>query len=277
MASPERVSRPLSARESQIVAWLEEERPRLVTAMDLVKTFHLSSRVASDVLRRMAAKGWLARVAQGAYEPLLAESGGIAVPNPWAALASWKVPHYVGYASAAYELGLTPDRPGAVQVCVRSGTYRPARFTDLPLTLIPQRHFFLEGTDEREVGRQVARIASAPRVLVDSAATPARVGGVIALGRIVFRATGAVEWEEVVELAKRHPRGKPASRRLAALLTILDKEVPPALAEFAASNPPGHPMLLDNRSIYGRSGDLLDRWRVLANVPAEAIREEVRR
>src|SRR5690349_17124726 len=104
----EQVSRPLSRRESQIVAWLEEERPSLITAGDLVESFGLKRPTATDVLRRMAAKGWLQRVGHGSYKPLLADSGGIAVPDPWAALAAWKAAYYVSYASAAYELGLTP-------------------------------------------------------------------------------------------------------------------------------------------------------------------------
>ena len=84
----EHASRSLSARESQVMAWLEEERPAVITAADLAASMDLSRERASDVLRRMASKGWLHRVAQGSYEPLLAESGGIALPNPWAALAA---------------------------------------------------------------------------------------------------------------------------------------------------------------------------------------------
>ena len=69
------------------------------------------------MLRRLAQKGRLQRVAQGSYEPLLADTGGIALHNPWAALAAWSAAHYVSFAAAAYELGLTPGRPAMIAVC----------------------------------------------------------------------------------------------------------------------------------------------------------------
>lgn len=268
--------RSLSKRESQIVAWLEEERPAIITAADLARVFGLSPDQAADVARRMAAKGWLNRVAQGSYEPLLADSGGIALPNPWAALASWRTPYYVGYASAAHALNLTPDRPATVQVCVRKGTRAPTRFSALPLTLLPQRAFSLDGTADREVHGQVVCFASVERVLLDSAIRPARVGGAIALGRIVHRAA-EVSWTSLVALAEDRPRGSAAVRRIAALLTVLGHPVPEPLADFAKRTLPKHPMLLDDRSIYGRHGALLMDLAVVVNVPEDALLEEVRR
>lgn len=269
--------RSLSKRESQIVAWLEEERPALITAADLARVFGLSPDQAADVARRMAAKGWLNRVAQGSYEPLLADSGGIALPNPWAALASWRTPYYVGYASAAHALNLTPDRPATVQVCVRKGTRAPTRFSALPLTLLPQRAFSLDGTADREVHGQVVCFASVERVLLDSAIRPARVGGAIALGRIVHRAAEGADWTVLVSLAGGHPRGSSAVRRIAALLTVLGHQVPAPLAGFAKRTLPKHPMLLDDRSIHGRQGAHLTDLAVIVNVPEDALREEIRR
>lgn len=273
----EQVSRPLSTRESQIVAWLEEERPALITAADVARVCGLSPRTASDVVRRMAAKGWLHRVAQGSYEPLLADSGGIALPNPWAALASWRTPYYIGYSSAAYELGLTPDRPATVQVCVKAGTHEPARFADLPLSLLPQREFSLKGTESRRVRGQEVCIASRERTLVDSAIRPSRVGGAISLGRMLHRSRKDIDWDLLVRMAQDHPRGGAAARRLAALLRVLGHSVPAPLARYAKSRKTKYPMSLDDRSIHGRSGQILEDLGVIVNVPEEALREEVRR
>jgi predicted transcriptional regulator of viral defense system len=224
----------------------------------------------------MAAKGWLARVAQGSYEPLLAESGGVALPNPWAALASWRVSYYVSYGSAAYELGLTPDRPGAVHVCVRAGTRTPARFAQLPLTLVAQRHFSLAGSAPRPTHGFQVRIAGVERLLLDCAIRPSRVGGVIALGRIVYRAR-EVQWPELVSLAREHPRGRAGARRLAGLLEVTGQPVPKQLAAFASEELPKRPMLLDDARIYGWRGPTLTRWALVVNVPAEALREELHR
>lgn len=271
------ISRPLSRRESQIVGWLEEVRPPLITARDLGEAFDLERRIASDVLRRMAAKGWLHRVGQGSYEPLLADSGGIALPNPWAALATWKAPYYVSYGSAAYELDLTPDRPGTVQACVRFGTSKPARFADLPLSLAYQRHFSSRGSGLHTVRGVQVHMGRAERVLIDSAIRPARVGGVIALGRIAFRALDIADWALVTSLAREHPRGRAGARRLAALIELIGRPVPEALTNFASVELPGRPMLLDDARIYGWGGPLVTRFRVVANVPAESLREELRR
>jgi predicted transcriptional regulator of viral defense system len=273
----EHISRSLSGRESQVMAWLEEERPAVITAADLATSMDLSRERASDVLRRMASKGWLHRVAQGSYEPLLAESGGIALPNPWAALAAWTVSYYVSYGSSAYELGLTPDRPGAVHACVRSGTRTPVRFADLPLTLVPQRHFSLAGSAPKPVHGFEVRMAGVERTLIDCAIRPSRMGGVIALGRILYRALEQVEWPELVCLAREHPRGRAGARRLAALLELIAQPVPDALGALASERLPTRAMLLDDSDIYGWRGPTLARWAVVVNVPAEALREELHR
>jgi predicted transcriptional regulator of viral defense system len=259
------------------MAWLEEDRPAVITAADLAANMHLSRERASDVLRRMASKGWLHRVAQGSYEPLLAESGGIALPNPWAALAVWAVSYYVSYGSSAYELGLTPDHPGAVHACVRSGTRTPVRFADLPLSLVPQRHFSLAGSAPKPVHGFEVRIAGVERTLIDCAIRPSRMGGVIALGRILYRALERVQWPELVCLASEHPRGRAGARRLASLLEVIDQPVPDALRAFASEDLPTRPMLLDDGDIYGWRGPTLRRWAVVVNVPAEALREELHR
>jgi predicted transcriptional regulator of viral defense system len=273
----ERISRPLSRRESQIVAWLEEERPPLITAADLAENFEFKRDTATDILRRMAAKGWLQRVGRGTYAPLLADTGGIAVPNPWAALAAWKAAYYVSYASAAYELGLTPDRPGSVQTCVRVGKAMPPLFTDLPITLIYQPHFSLRGSAVRTVQGVNVRIAQAERVLVDSAIRPSRVGGTLALGRITRRALETADWGAVASIAAEHPRGHAAARRLATLIDVLAADVPDELARFAGENLPNRPMPLDDPKIYGWRGERNPRFAVLVNVPAESLREELRR
>ncbi len=271
------IQRSLSARESQIVGWLEEERPALIRAEVLVDQFGLSRHVARDVLRRMATKGWLQRVSQGVYEPLLADTGGIALPNPWAALAGWSVPYYIGYGSAAYELGLTPDRPGAVQVCVRFGTQTPQRFKDFPLNLIPQRYFATTETEIRTIHSQSVRIATIPRLVIDGAIRPGRVSGVLGLTRIIDRAADSLDREKVVDLAESHPRGGPGTRRIAAILTLLERQVPKVLANYAHTHRTSSSMTLDSVSVYGWTGKSLPEWGVIANVPAEVLQEELRR
>jgi len=128
-------ARTLSRREAELVSWLEAER-RPSVSLPVKQTLDWSDSVARNTLSRLAKKGWLRRTARGRYETILAETGGWAVPNPWAALSTWAQRYYVGFKSAAYEHGLTPDRPGSVQTCVPTGAKRPRAWDDIPILLI---------------------------------------------------------------------------------------------------------------------------------------------
>lgn len=273
-------ARTLGPREAEVAAWMETERPSGVDVDSLAAVFGWTRPQIRDILRRLARKGWLQRTAKGRYEPLFADTGGWAVPNAWAALSSWGVPYYVGFASAAHELGLTPDRPGSVQTCVAVGAKRPRAWAEIPITLVRLRSFNLDGTEEMQLHGFSVRVAQTMKVLLDGAATPARVGGAIGLARILDRAMSDVNWERFISLASGTTRGGAAARRLAAIAELIEYDVPDALAEFASKKVPASKnsvVYLDNRSLHGRRGKRLDRWQVVVNVSAEALREEVRR
>src|ERR1700730_18117328 len=101
-------ARSLSAKEAEVVAWLESERRATLTPTDLATAFGWSpttvrnnlSRLhpqgpvfptacgwspttVRNVLSRLNRKGWLVRTARGRYESVLAETGGYALPSPW--------------------------------------------------------------------------------------------------------------------------------------------------------------------------------------------------
>ena len=197
------------------------------------------------------------------------------MPNPWVALTSWKVPHYVALASAAYEHNLIPDRPGAVQVCVPVGTTAPVGWRELTIALIPRRAFQLDGSQPSEIHGVPVRLAGIERVLLDSATMPGRVGGVFGLARIVDRGSERASWGRVVELAEKASRGTAAARRIAALLEILNQEVPATLARLASTSKDAPPIYLGSTRVHGRRGEIQPRWRVQLNVSPEALREEV--
>jgi predicted transcriptional regulator of viral defense system len=216
MTEPPFPSRTLAPREGAVVAWLEAERRPVVSVQDVAAVFPWPRTAIHDVLGRLTHKGWLRRTARGRYETILAETGGFAPPNPWAALSTWGQPYYVGLQSAAYEHGLTPDRPGPVQVAV----------TDVPITPISMRTFSLEGVEDDERHGVTVRLATPERVLVDAGALPGRVGGPQGLARIAWRAAPTADWSRVVELAHQRVGGPAALRRLAAILELVGTNVP---------------------------------------------------
>jgi predicted transcriptional regulator of viral defense system len=270
-------SRTLSHREAELVSWLEVERPKSVSLAEIASALDWPQKRTYDVASRLAKKGWLHRTRAGHFEPLLGESAGILVSDPWVALTSWKVPHYVALSSAAYEHNLIPDRPGAVQVCVPVGTTAPTGWREVAIMLVPRRAFQLDGSQLTQAHGVTVRLAGIERVLLDSATMPGRVGGVFGLARIVDRGHEQADWRRFIELAKKTSRGVAAARRIAALLEILDQEVPPTLAKLASARKGAPPIYLGSTRVHGRRGELLPRWRVQANLSPEALREEVRR
>ena len=129
-------ARTLSPREAEVVAWLESERLRSVSSREIAERFGWPPQTVWHTVSSLARKGWLTRTSRGRYETVLADTGGWAIPNPWAALGTSGLRYYVGFQSAAYERALTPDRPGAVQACVPPGTNRPKAWAEIPISLI---------------------------------------------------------------------------------------------------------------------------------------------
>lgn len=278
-ASPNQLgsTRTLSRREAELVSWLEVERPKSVSLAEISSALDWPQQRTYDVTSRLVKKGWLHRTRAGHYEPLLGESAGILVPDPWVALASWQVPHYVGLASAAYEHNLISDRPGAVQVCVPVGTTAPAGWQELAITLVPRRAFQLDGCQITEAHGVAVRLAGIERVLLDSATMPGRVGGVLGLARIVDRGNELADWQRFAELAEETSRGAAAARRIAALLEILGRKVHSPLSRLASAKEDASPIYLGSIRVHGRHGEILPRWRVQLNVSPEALQEEVTR
>lgn len=269
--------RTLSRREAELVSWLEAERRPSISLPEVKQTLGWSDSMARNTLSRLAKKGWLRRTALGRYETVLAETGGWSVPNPWAALSTWQQRYYVGFKSAAYEHGLTPDRPGSVQTCVPTGAKRPRSWEDIPITLIFFPRFDSAGIESKKLHRFDVWIASPEKVLVDGGKLPGRMSGVLGLARVVDGATERVNWANVVQLATAMRRGRVSLRRLAALLDVLGHGVPGPLAEAATARPGESALFLGERRMHGARGERLPRWQVIVNIDPATLVEELRR
>jgi predicted transcriptional regulator of viral defense system len=269
--------RTLSPQEAAVASWLEAERRRAVTTQEVAATLGWPEPRVWRVMHRLAAKGWLKRTAKGRYETVLAETGGYAPPNPWAALSSWKPPHYVGFQSAAYERGLTPDPAGDVQVSTPSGTRRPRAWQEIPISLIWLRKYSAAGTERKEIHGWQISIALPEKIVIDGAALPGRIGGLPGLARILARALEELDWEQVRIYSREISHGEAGLRRLAALLELLDIPVPLDLSAGINDDESRPPLYLGERRVFGAHGRLLPRWGVIDNVGAATLREEVER
>jgi predicted transcriptional regulator of viral defense system len=205
----------------------------------------------------------------------LADTGGWALPNPWAALGTSGLRYYVGFQSAAYERGLTPDRPGSVQICVPSGTNRPKAWAKIPITLIFLRSFAPIGIEQAELHDFQIKLAKPEKILIDAAGLPGRIGGVHGLARVLDRAHPNLDWSLLVDLGEQEVRGRAALRRIAALLEILDLRIPMTLAKHAQARRGESLLYLGERRIFGARGTRLPRWAVIDNIGASAVREEI--
>lgn len=270
-------ARTLSGRGAQVLAWLESERRPTASAGEVQEHFGWSASVVRNVMSRLARAGWLRRTTKGQYETVFAETGGWVAPNPWAALSTWQQRYYVGFQSAAHELGLTPDRPRDVQACVPFGSKRPRSWSDTPISLVFLRSYEEEGTETAKLHGFSVRVGSVERVVLDAAGLPQRIGGIPGLARVLDRAADRADWETIVRLSKHARRARAGLRRLAAMLEILGHVVPDELARVATARPGESALFLGERRIYGAKGKRFSRWQVVVNVDPSVLREEVSR
>ena len=275
MAQPR--ARTLSPYEAEVVAWLESERRRGVLSSDIADRFGWPDQTVWHTTSSLARKGWLVRTSRGRYETVLADTGGWVVSNPWAALGTTGLRYYVGFQSAAYERGLTPDHPGAVQTCVPVGTSRPKAWADIAISLIFLRSFAPAGVEQVKLHDFQIRLARPEKILIDGAGLPGRIGGVHGLARVLDRAHTDLDWGLLITLGGETVRGRAALRRIAALMEILDLKVPARLAKHAKARAGEQLLYLGPRSIHGTHGMRLARWAVLDNIGADVLREEVLR
>jgi len=256
--------RTLGSRQAEVVGWLEAERLRSITSRDVMDHFAWAEPTASNVLSNLAKKHWLRRVARGVYEFLPAETGGFQVDDPWPALAGWRAKHYVAFRSAAYQHGLTPDRPGRIQVAVPVGVHRPRAWGATPILLLHQRDYSDAGLQVAVVAGWQVRVSDPERTVLDGAIQPKRMGGVPELARVLSRAHRSIDWPAVLTYATKLRRGRIGLRRLGALADLLELATPKELE--AAVGQPSSRQYLGETATYGAAGRVLKPWNVVDNV-----------
>ncbi|SRR6266566_1806334 len=267
-------ARTLGVRQAEVVGWLEAERRRSITSREVVDHFAWAEPAASNVLSDLAKKHWLRRVARGIYEFLPAETGGFPVDDPWPALAGWKAKHFVAFRSAAYQHGLTPDRPGRIQAAVPLGVHRPRAWGSTPIVLLHQREYSDVGLRVEAVAGWQVRMSDPERTVLDGAIQPKRMGGIPELARVLARAHPHLDWPAVFLYATKLRRGRTGLRRLGAMADLLELSHPEEL-EVAVGQPNSR-LYLGETATYGAAGPVLKPWNVVDNV-GPGVRAELNR
>jgi predicted transcriptional regulator of viral defense system len=260
----EALPRTLGDRQAEVVAWLEADRRRSVTSRDVIDHFAWREPMASNVLSDLAKKHWLRRVARGVYEFLPAETGGFQVDDPWPALAGWTAKHYVAFRSAAYQHGLTPDRPGRVQVAAPLGVHRPRAWGSTPIVVLHQREYSDVGLRMEDVAGWQVRLSDPERTVLDGAIQPKLMGGVPELARVLARAHRSFDWPAILTYATKLRRSRIGLRRLGALADLLELSHPSELG--AAVGQPRSRLYLGETATYGAAGRVLMPWNVVDNI-----------
>ena len=83
--------------------------------------------------------------------------------------------------------------------------------------------------------------------------------------------TPTLDWNLLIDLGEQAVRGRAALRRIAALMEILDLQIPETLAKHAKAHRGESLLYLGERRIHGAHGTRLPRWAVLDNIGAAAL------
>ena len=184
-----------------------------VTPEQAAKILELPPIKAAKILSRWAAQGWLARVRRGLYVPvpLTAQSGDVALEDPWIVAESLFSPCYIGGWSAAEHWGLTEQIFRTVCVLtVRRPRERSLvlRGTEFQLRTVSSQALF--GLKPVWRGRVRVNVSDPARTVVDMLAEPALGGGLRSMEDVLRAWLGSSEFRDLkllVEYAGRLDNG----------------------------------------------------------------------
>jgi len=169
----------LSARERIVANAFARKELATVTTADVMDLLDVHRAAASQLLQRMAKKGWLLRVRRGLYAPVpLGTPAGAAVEDPWKLAMALYSPGYISGWSAAEHWDLTDQIFNSISVVAtvpqraRAQTHGGVDF--LVATAKPDRLF---GTKKIWRGSSQVVVADPSRLIIDVLDSVALGGG----------------------------------------------------------------------------------------------------
>jgi predicted transcriptional regulator of viral defense system len=269
--------RSLSKTEARLVSYLEFERQPLVTVDQASGLLGYSYLDTDDVLRSLVRKGWLVRLRPGLFQLVPAAHGGYSARDWFVLLQAFRTPYYLSFLSAAYLLGLSPQRPWVAQVAtpklVRARYATPEQGVEQVLMREPR--FFGFGEMERE-GLTI-KVAEPAKTVVDCLYHVEKAGGILEVARIVARGVEQAANTTLVEYAIRM-KNRALTHRLGYLTDTLGsglrKTARSRLLRHVSSHGQQH-SFLGSIKTFGTKGEYDRTWRITDNVGRERLLGEL--
>lgn len=268
-----RTIRALSAREAEFLSRLAADGQTIFSTAQ-ARTFWGSAEYTTNILNRLAHKGWLRRLQRAAYMVIPLEAGP---ERAWSESALVIAPHLiqpaaVAYWSALHYWNMTEQAPRVVLV-QSTRRKRPVQVLGIHFRFVTvgTERFF--GIAQRSLDGKPIYVTDREKTLLDAAARPDLSGGILQLAQALrttsvdrFAAlTTGLDWTRLDDYLARWGGGA-AVKRLGYLVDLLSLPIPDR--DFRLERWQG--MLSKGISPLepgaGISGPVVTRWRVQVNV-----------
>ena len=265
--------RSLSHREALVVLPLEERGQEIVTLSDIVSLLKCDWHSAYYVAYRLVEKQWLFRIKPGKYLFIPAKKGFEAFPsmNPYICAHLLKEPYYFSYSTATSHYGWTDLLSDVLYVATLHQQNCQAFYVTVKPVRIVQHKLF--GYTKQFVFSTEVNMASKEKAVVDAVDKPNFTGGISNVAKALVRAKRQVDWELVIDYAKRM-QSKSLISRLGYLLEKLSI-VDGRLIDAIAPHLPSCYVHLGNPKRWGRRGKTNKDWHIIENVPQDQLLSEV--
>jgi predicted transcriptional regulator of viral defense system len=265
--------RSLSPREALVVLPFEERGLTIVTLSDIASLLNCDWQTAYYVAYRLVEKKWLFRIKQGKYLFIPACLGLDAVPemNPYTCALILREPYYFSYYTATSHYGWTDVLSDVFYVATLHQQNCQAFYVTVKPVRIAQHKLF--GYIKQSVFSTEVNMASKEKAVVDAVDKPHLTGGIENVAKALVRAKRQVDWEVVIDYAKKM-QSKSLCGRLGYLLEKLSIVEEQKISALAQSLPSCY-VHLGNPKRWGRQGKTNKDWHIIENVPHNELLSEV--
>jgi predicted transcriptional regulator of viral defense system len=265
--------RSLSPREALVVLPFEERGLTIVTLSDIASLLNCDWQTAYYVAYRLIQKQWLFRIKPGKYLFIPACLGLDAFPemNPYICALILREPYYFSYYTATSHYGWTEQLSDVFYVATLHQQNIRAFYVTVKPVRIAQHKLF--GFTSQRVFSTEVNMASKEKAVVDAVDKPHLTGGISNVAKTLVRAKRQVDWELVIDYAKKM-QSKSLCGRLGYLLeklSIVDGRLIDALALLQ----PSCYVHLGNPKRWGQRGKTNKEWHIIENVPHNELLSEV--